>query len=352
MVVSWESTTAYIDLIRTFFELMAFYGFILFLKQQKKKWLYASAVFLGFAISTKLLAIGSLLIFTVLLFVILTGKNVKKITTSILVYWLITIIIVFPWILFAFINTGNPFYPFFSSIYPLTTNLNLFSPIHFFHDTINILLYSQDPISPIYLITFLLVIVYYKKFSKTEKLVFLYCLLALCVWYFTPRTGGGRFLLSFLPIFSLLVGIVLSKIKEKKLLYFLVGIIIVIAFTTVVYRGIANKKYFPVIMGLETKSEFLAKNLNFSYGDFYDTDGYFAKNIKKSDTVLLYGFHNLYYVNFPFIDSSWVKKGDRFTYIAIKDGLLPQRFSGWGKIYENKKTGVVVYSDKGKIWAY
>ncbi len=68
--------------------------------------------------------------------------------------------------------------------------------------------------------------------------------------------------------------------------------------------------------------------------------------------VLLYGFHNLYYVNFPFLDSSWVKKGDRFNYIAVQESSLPIRFNSWKKIYTNPKTHVVLYSDGGLIWEY
>jgi hypothetical protein len=115
---------------------------------------------------------------------------------------------------------------------------------------------------------------------------------------------------------------------------------------------LANSKYIPVILGKETKSQFLTKNLNFSFGDFYDIDGYFQKNIKPSDKVLLYGFHNLYYVNFPFVDSSFVKMGDKFNYIAVQNSIIPIRFSDWKQIYYNKITKVGLYSKERKIWVY
>ena len=88
------------------------------------------------------------------------------------------------------------------------------------------------------------------------------------------------------------------------------------------------------------------------YGDFYDTDNFFKKNIRKDDVVLLYGFHNLYYVDFPFIDSSFVKKGDRFNYVALQKGELPKRFSNWNLIYYNSKTLVKLYSFNGQKWIY
>ena len=107
-----------------------------------------------------------------------------------------------------------------------------------------------------------------------------------------------------------------------------------------------------MIIGKQTKADFLSSNLNFSYGDFYDTDGYFKKNIKTTDRVLLYGFHNLYYVDFPFVDSSWVKKGDIFNFIATQNTILPKRFYYWNLVYSNPKTHVNLYTLGEQKWVY
>ena len=171
------------------------------------------------------------------------------------------------------------------------------------------------------------------------------------VWYVTPRTGGGRFLLPYLPVFSLLSIAVLAQTK-KNLKKVFVGLIIFFSLFSVVYRFGANSKYIPVLLGLQTKSDFLSKHLNFSYGDFYDIDEYFKMTIKPTDRVLLYEFHNLYYVDFPFIDSTWVKRGDRFNYIATQNSGIPGRFEYWNLIYSNPKTLVKLYSLGGQEWMY
>jgi len=115
---------------------------------------------------------------------------------------------------------------------------------------------------------------------------------------------------------------------------------------------VANAKFLPVILKTQSKETFLSENLNFNYGDFYDTDGFFKRNIKKDDVVLLYGFHNLYYVDFPFIHSTWVKKGDAFNYIATQDTNLEERFKNWKMIYQNPKTKVKLYNLYGLKWHY
>ena len=355
LVVGWQSTTAYIDLARTFFEIMALWGFINFLQNKNKKWLVESAVMLGLAISTKLLAFGSLLIFTILIcyFFAKAKKKTSYIITNILVYLCISLLIPLPWFVFSFVHTGNPFYPLFTGIYPVSFSLGLLNPLTFLKEVLNLLIRSADPISPLYLIFLPLIVIYFRKFPKTLKFIGLYCLFAILVWYFTPRTGGGRFILPYLPAFSILVVWVIKTFENKKeFKYLFMSLVILISLTSITYRGVANAKFVPVIFGKESKSHFLSNHLNFSFGDFYDTDGYFKKNITSKSTVLLYGFHNLYYVNFPFIDSSWVKKGDVLNYIAAQNSDLPKRFSNWDLIYYNPKTRVSLYSLGGLKWTY
>ena len=370
LVVAWESITAYIDLARTFFEIMALWGFVNFICDKetpsrrsllgKRIWLIESAIMLGLAISTKLLAVGSLLIFIILIVLYKTSRlgfqprsknNVSM--RDILLYWLIAIFISLPWLVFAFVHTGNPIYPFFSSVYKTNIGISLINPFKFISDTWIIFTRADDPISPIYIILLPFVIIFFKTFSSNLKLVALYSFLGIIVWYLTPRMGGGRFLLPYLPGFSIVVGAILEKIKEQKMLYRLsVLLIIIVALISVFYRGVANVKYIPTIIRRESKRDFLATHLNFSFGDFYDTDNYFKTHIKKRDKVLLYGFHNLYYVEFAFIDSSYVKKGDEFNYVAVQNSNLPQKFRAWDLVYYNPITKVKLYTQGRIKWSY
>jgi len=218
----------------------------------------------------------------------------------------------------------------------------------------------SDPISPMYIIFLPLVILFFLRHLRDSgqarmtilKVIAIYSFLAIVVWYVTPRTGGGRFILPYLPIFSVLIAAIVEKTKDKIFRLILINVIIIVSFISIIYRGVANAKYIPVLIGLQSKSDFLEKHLNFSFGDFYDIDGYFKNKIKREDTVLLYGFHNPYYVNFSFIDSSWVKKGDSFNYIAAQNAYLPKRFKDWELVYQNAKTHVKLFSKGGIKWAY
>lgn len=343
LVVGWMSISAYIDLARTFFEIMALWGFINWIEGKEKKWFILSTVMLGFAISTKLLAVGSLLIFSLLILYFFSRRkiNIKTVSIGLLDYWVIGLSVVVPWLVFSYIYTGNPVYPFFTNIYPIKFNFNLINPLNL-----------SDPISPLYTIFLPITLVLYKKFKFPLKIVALYSFIAIIIWYITPQTGGGRFILPYLPAFSLITVAIISQINQAALRNIFIGSIVILALFSLIYRGAANSRYIPVILGQQSKSQFLTNHLNFSFGDFYDTDGYFTKKIKKTDTILLYGFHNLYYVNFPFLDSSYVKKGDLFNYIAVQGNNFPERFRFWNLIYYNNKTNVRLYYMGGLKWVY
>lgn len=250
LVVAWQSITAYVDLGRTFFEVLALY-----LMLDKK--IYRSAIVLGLAISTKLLAFGSLPIFVVLL--VLQKEKIK----IIFLYLLITAAVCAPWLIFAFLKTGNSVYPIFSG-YDLASVKSIW-------DIITIWFRSADPISPIYAMIFPLAVVYRKKLPVA---LIVYCLMAIGVWWFTPRTGGGRFLLPYLPVFSVVAAVVIKQIDNKTIQKFFVGSVVVVGMVTIGYRAVANAKYWPEIIGRQTRQDFLDKNLDKNFGNnfFYLPD--------------------------------------------------------------------------------
>lgn len=343
LVVGWMSITAYVDLSRTFFEFLAFFSFLLFLKNRKIILFIASSVFLGLAISTKLISISSLIIYCGLIAYIYR-KNIKKTLSFSLLFILISLVIPLPWFIFSYLHTKNPFYPIFSG-YPLDNNMMyLISPWIFFREMWTVFTQAADPINPIYVIILPLIIFVYRKLKTEEKIFIWYSGLSLIVWYFTPRTGGGRFILPYLPVFSIVVMLTVKTIESKLIQVALITLIIIFSFTSITYRAIANSRYLPVIFGQETKTHFLTKHLVFDFGDFYDIDGFFSKTIKKTDKVLIYGIHNLYYINFPFIHESFYKQGDWFNYILVGNDKLPQKYSNWVLIYQNNITHIKLYT--------
>lgn len=347
LVVAWESTTAYTDLFLTFFISCSMYLISYFLNERKKRFLYLASICIGLAITVKIIAIG-------FISVIFVAIVLRKKTARIFDYispLLLSLIVPLPWFLFSMIHTGNPLYPFFTSIYPTSSEI---ISLKNFSESFSQFVFSADPISPLYLTSFPLVLAFWKLFSQKEKEVIILAATSLSVWFFTPKSGGGRFLMMYLPLFSVVIAIIASRLKQKTSFFSesIIAFACIIMIISIGYRSGAQFRYFPFYMGGERKEHFLARNLNFSFGDFYDTDGFFQNTIRDGDTVLLMGFHNLYYIDFPYIDQSFVEKGDTFSFIALQDTSLPQRFMQMKKIYDNPLTKVSVYGEKGKVWTY
>jgi len=269
-----------VDLIRTFFESLALY----FLLSEK---FVFSGVAVGLAIGTKTLALGSLGILGIL-GILEKTKIISKIK-NIFKFLIPAVLISAPWFVWAYLKTGYPFYPLGAGILDATHNLGNIWP-----------LVPLDWWLIIYPVTFF--------WWDRKSLIFKYALLAFAVWFITPRTGETRFLLPYLPAFAVLAAGAIAR--QKKLII----LALAVAVFSIFYRGVANARLLPYLLRQETKEQYLCRRLDFSTRVFVDCDGWYAKNIKKTDLVLIKGYHNLFYVNFPFVHESWYK-GEKVTRI-------------------------------------
>lgn len=339
LAISWLSITAYSDLPRVFFEILSIYYFLLYSKKKKSSHLVISALLLGFAISTKVLAMGTIVIFVVLIWSFKSKISIKLKRT--LHYFLLSMAIPLPWFVISYLYSGNPFFPLFTHLGLRNFSLELLSPIAFIKTFVNILLFSPDPINPIYIICLPLVFILLSSKVKEYKLLFIYSALSYVIWYTTSQSGGARFLAAYLPVYTLLVILAINQIKRKIIVSATFGAILFVAIITLGYRGIANKRYIPVILGLQTKQDFLMKNLKFSFGDFYDENSE-IKKIVGEKTVELMNMHNLYYVDFPFTLKEF-GENKKASYVLIQGGDLPAVYKNPQFIYKNDKTHVKLY---------
>ena len=72
-------------------------------------------MFLGLAISTKLFALGGIIIFLPLFY--LSIKNKAEFIKNYLIFILTAILTASPWFIYSYLASGNPFYPVFSQSY-------------------------------------------------------------------------------------------------------------------------------------------------------------------------------------------------------------------------------------------
>ena len=345
LIVGWQSTTAYVELAWIFFEILALDYFLLWWEEKKESYLNRSALLVGLAISTKIFAFGSLLIFLFLIFVSRRRSWLRKAAK----FAFISLFIASPWLALSWVNVGNPLFPLFGS--PIDTQAINISPdmnwvisklINFPFLPWRATFQPDDIISPIYLLFLPLVLYIIWRQKSSIKIAALYCLLGL----FLVPPVSNRYLLPYLAGLTLPILAIFNYPWKKKKLVTNIFIIIIIfsALLNLESRGLATKKFLPYLLRQETKAEFLTKNLNFSFGDFYDIDGYFKENILPEDLVLVYGIHNPYYIDFPYVHESWAQPGTFFTHILVGEGKpLPEEFGQRLLLYQNPKTGVKLY---------
>ncbi|MFZ5366418.1 MAG: hypothetical protein ACOZBZ_04000 [Patescibacteria group bacterium] len=387
LMVGWQSTTAYVDLTRTFFEILALDLFLKWIETKKENFLWEAGILTGLAISTKILAFGTLGTFGILILLVSKDEKFKRLVKFVL----LALLVASPWlVLFRVAGPGLSWIahdPGLSWTTPwLIQNLSKL-PLLLWNATIH----PDDIISPVYLIFLPLVLIFILRQKLSIKTTALYCLLGA---FFAPA-ASNRYLLPYLPGLTLLTFAVLDfYLKQKKILYpfafnlqgvipngalilgsnfnhkiilnshlktsvgihhfakskqsgiekLILGIVIFSALLNTGSRGLATRKFLPYLLGQENKTQFLVKHLNFSFGDFYDADGWFSRNIKKDDLVLIYGIHNLYYVDFPYVHESYALPGTYFTHILVGDNQrLPEKFGPRLLLYQNPKTQVKLY---------
>ncbi len=339
LVISWLSITAYSDLPRVFFEILSLYYFLLYAKKKANSHFVISALLLGFAISVKVLAIGSLAIFVVLICAL--KSNISTKLKKMFLFSFLSLTVPLPWFVISYLYTGNPVFPLFTHLGLRNFSFQLLSPLTIVKTFMDIFLFSSDPINPIYIICLPLVFLLLISRLKTYKLLFLYSAVSYSVWYTTSQSGGARFLAAYLPVYTLLTVLAISNLKRKVIVSISFGLILFIAAVTIGYRAAANARYIPVLLGLQTKQDFLMKNLNFSFGDFYDENSEIKKIVGK-ETVELLNMHNLYYVDFPFTLAEF-SDGKKATYVLVQSGDIPKSYRNAQLIYKNDKTHVKLY---------
>ena len=110
----------------------------------------------------------------------------------------------------------------------------------------------------------------------------------------------------------------------------------------------ANYKFVPYLLTKQTKDDFLLQNLNFANNDFYDTEEK-IKKIVKDDLVLVFGSHNLFYVDFNYMYESYAQKNVLFSYILTQNQELEEKYQPLRQLYYNPVTKITLYLYGGGI---
>ena len=301
-LTTWLSQTAYIDLIVAFYAVMALWGLFRYLKEKKILFLYLAAVFTGLVLSSK--------IYGLFLFAVILGVLIFKSSWRIWCRYLaISIIIVLPFYLQAYLATGNPFYPVFSvKDSALEMYTNGYSNLKDWYLNLwwkelpgllwQMIVYRLTPIfglAALFLLS--------KNFKKMVIPIFLF-LGFFILWSLNP-VQEPRYFISIVPLLSVISFYTIENINWKffkfmAIILFLVGLVYNFSF------GITKfKETWQMVFGQNPKENYLRARLE-APRNFYDFTGNFGREIQDKK-VLTVNIHNLFYINFRFWDWSFVE---------------------------------------------
>ncbi|MBI2326327.1 hypothetical protein HYU91_02980 [Candidatus Collierbacteria bacterium] len=308
-LVSWQSSSAYVDLIRTLFELSALF-IILKSKFLNHKSILLAGLFMGFAIGVKWHALGTL----ALLSFIFTPAIIP-----------IALLIAFPWFLIAFHFTGNPLHPLFER-FMTTTQLaqvepHFYAPLSILRRIIASPIFltrpADDFLSPvtgvIYMISFFGLI----SSNKIIRKVSLFGILGTFMFLLIPPPST-RYFLPYFPAIIIVSAYILSQLKNIYSNLFVV-IFTLSAFLIFGLRLYAFAKYLPYLYGKHSLNQFLASQSYRLPDTFIDADDYVKNNLSPSASYAISSLHNLYYFPYNFDHESFAGGDIEYDYLVTKN---------------------------------
>ena len=327
--ISWLSQTAYIDLVIAFYVLLSIYYFFRYLQSREELFLILSAVFMGFNLASKIYGLNIFAVLSLIIFIKAGWRKSAK-------FIIIPLLLVLPFYLQAYLATGNPFYPVFSiRDSTLNTYLGGFHTLqdwylHVWWRALPKLLSRVlfEDFTPVFgFVLYLVLLGNWRKIILPTIIFILFFLF----WSLVPMQEP-RYFLVILPVLAYLIGEAIEQTNyhwQRYLVYSLMFIALIANFF-IIFKD--YQKSFVYLSGKQSKIDYLKENLPLTR-NFYDADGFFKKTIKSDDKVLTVEIGNMFYINFPFWDWSFIAerenylqspeilsrklKEDGFTYILL-----------------------------------
>jgi len=255
------------DYLATGFALIAAIFYVDFVSRGQRKFLIFAGVFAGLAVSTKANALIFLL--AMLITVSVTGRHIKDLL------WFLLPAAVFgaPWYVKAFVDTGNPFYPFFSGAFgsphwhPMFDSFN--QATSFEREARSLLGFMTAPFRLIYLpdifrgrlgpvpLVFLPLAALFRPVPSFLKKLLIISASFYVLWYIV--WPGARYMMPVIPLLSFGAAFVIERlIKTSKSIAVLVVVCLSLLLGMSVLQAFRDgRQRMAVTLGVVDRGEFL-----------------------------------------------------------------------------------------------
>lgn len=314
-LVSWQSSSAYIDLFRSFLESLALYMFL-----TKKKTL--GAILLGLSLGSKWLAF-----FSVAIYGLVFGLSIIP----------ISLLVALPWFVTSYMYTGNPVFPLFSSILQ-----NGFQPLfgaiyNLFTAPIMFTFPFDDFISPVagLLFSFAAINLLFSDVDQ-KKITYVGILGGLGTLILDPPSA--RFFLPYYPAVIISALFLVNKFPSA-LRNITLWILLLSGVVVLLLRISSFQKNMPYLLGKQTTNQYLTSLSTRLPDTFIDSDD-FVKNNLKDQKIVIDNLHNLYYFPYRFDHTSWTQSTKGYNYLVTKN-QDPKQVNG--SLIHTNSVGIQVF---------
>ena len=317
------STRTGLEYPLTFIELMAFYSALCLVDpandpSNETKWAAVAGAFLGISIASKYTSGGALLgMIAGLSYYYVSGGNYRKLLKALAVGALVVAVVVSPWIIRNYAQTGHPLFPFVLNdkhtgftimIHGVKAPLNDMAPLKPGVQSILSLPWDltmgyagqEGYIGPAFLLLFPLLLVF-RGTDRKVKFIAVYFIVYFLFWAI-----GRPYLRYFLPavaVLSVALGYALSLVPQKSGRYFS-GAIAVICCTNIIFAmGIQKNIQDPlgVVTGMQSKHDYLSTQRPSYVSPYYNVAEWINKNLPKNAKVMVFCDSRGYYIKRDYV---------------------------------------------------
>lgn len=366
----------YVEVGLAAFSVLALFSFLEWLDNPSPRWAILSGIFIGFALSVKLLGLMTLAIIGFGFLINLLKKNGLK---SLIAFSVSALVFSFVWYLRMYQEYKNPVYPYFNSLFglPLTdgrgmTNYDVAGTgmgaglIQYLLMPWNITMHPQRfeglgaQIGVLFLAFVPASFLAIREFPVVKRLLII-VLGYLTIWFFLAQ--NSRFLVPIIPFLAILVAFAFMELMRQGFwirTFAILPLIAIFALNTS-FAAYNNRNLFPVVTGKESPEAFLLRTER-----SYQTAQWVNQNLPKDSKILNVGEVRVYYFDRHLVREGFYPhktdldslKKERFTHVLFSSKAgspVPSKpvhelesSPGLEKIYQFK----YISPDKSETWDY
>jgi len=339
-IFSLYNVRGFVDISTGLFAFLALYAFFIWHSTGKKSMIVVSAVMAGVAASTKTSAVLTPVIIGLFFAYDYWIIKRKRGFNGLALFVVVAVATMLPWIVRAWLNTGNPFYPVFYNVFGGEYMNALLAQywtetlarVGLGTNIIDLVLLPWNAtmhstafrellgIGPVFL-AFVPILILMRNVDKKIKVLLVMALAFILPWFFTAQIL--RYIFVVFAVLSVVSAYVINRMLNKNLaIIAATSFVVVLGINTALWAG-ANGDEVAVVAGLQPREEFLSQKVA-----NYNLLQHANENLEDAK-ICLYGDIRGYYSQHPYVGCHPAWQG-YIDYAGIDSSTLLERYEEIG----------------------